>query len=203
MKFNTDNPFFRFMGTLVSFTALNLSFLLTCLPIFTIGTALASLFNTTLSYIENEDLPLTKTYFKNFKLNFKSTTIIFLITAAVIAIISFNIAFWQKFNSVVSQPIFVVLIVILALIAFVVELLFPLAGRFQNSIKQTFKNAVLMVLPNFFKVLLLLAIDASAFGLGYVSEFARVMYIIFGLAFIAYVKSFLLKNIFKKYGSNE
>lgn len=199
MKFNTDGPFFQFMGNLVSFTALNLLFLLTCLPLFTIGTAISSLFNTTLAYTENEDIPLAKTYLKNFRLNFKQSTAIFLIVVIAIAVISFNIAFWSKFDSIVAQPIVVILMTILIVIALISELLFPIAGHFQNSIKQIFKNTFLITFSNFFKALLLLAIDASALGIGYISQFARVMFLIFGLAFIAYLKSFLIKEIFKKY----
>ena len=40
MKFNPDGPFYQFMNSLASFIGLNFIFLITCLPIFTIGPAL-------------------------------------------------------------------------------------------------------------------------------------------------------------------
>ncbi|MFC6316100.1 YesL family protein [Lapidilactobacillus achengensis] len=199
MKFNTNSSFFRFMGTLFSFTGLNVLFLITCIPIFTIGPALASLYATTLKYIDNEDLPLVKNYWTAFRKNFKHGSLIFIILAAVVAIIGFNIAFWRKFNSVVAQPIFIILIIVLVLIAFLTELLFPLIGRFENTIRQTYQNAFLIAISNFFQTLLLLAIDASALALVYVSNFARVMFLIFGVAFVVYIKSFIVKRILTKY----
>lgn len=44
MKFNPDNPFFQFMNSLAAFIGLNVIFLITCLPIFTIEPAFAKVF---------------------------------------------------------------------------------------------------------------------------------------------------------------
>ena len=48
MKFNPDSPFFQFMNSLAAFIGLNLIFLITCLPIFTIGPALTALYTVTM-----------------------------------------------------------------------------------------------------------------------------------------------------------
>ena len=42
MKFNIDSPVFQFLGTLADFTLLNLVFLVSCIPVVTIGTAAVS-----------------------------------------------------------------------------------------------------------------------------------------------------------------
>lgn len=202
MKFNTNSPFFQFMRTLVSFTGFNLVFLLTCIPIFTIGTALTAMYATTLKYIDNEDISLTRVYLRNFKSNFKASVSVFLIWALFVAIIGFGIAFWWNFPSVISLPIVIILGLAALIIILVGEFAFPLTARYQNTLKETFKNAALIAISNFFKGLLLVAIDLSAIALFYLSDFARVMILIFGFAFVAYLKSFVLKKVFARY-SNE
>lgn len=44
MKSKAMNPVLDFINTLCNFVALNLVFLITCLPVITIGTALSSLY---------------------------------------------------------------------------------------------------------------------------------------------------------------
>ena len=48
MKSKAMNPVLDFINTLCNFVALNLVFLITCLPVITIGTALSSLYYVTL-----------------------------------------------------------------------------------------------------------------------------------------------------------
>lgn len=184
------------MNTLTHYTALNLVFLLTCIPILTIGTAVTSLYGVTLKYIENEDIPLVRTYLKNFKSDFKQSFIAFLIVLIIGSVIGFNFAFWRKFSSSLSTPILVLLTVVTLLIVFALEFLFPLLATYQNSLTQTFKNAFLVSIASFFKTLLLLAIDATALAVFYLSGFVRVLLLIFGFAFIVYLKSFIIRNIF-------
>ncbi|MFV0529336.1 MAG: DUF624 domain-containing protein [Lachnospiraceae bacterium] len=48
MKTKFLNPVFDFINTLCNFIVLNLVFLITCLPVITIGTALSSLYHVTI-----------------------------------------------------------------------------------------------------------------------------------------------------------
>lgn len=199
MKFNPNSSFFRFMGTLFDFTLLNWAFMLTCIPVFTIGASLTAMHATMLAYVDNDATALSKTYFKNFRKNFKQATIAFLLLAVAFLILGFNIAFWRKFDSLFAMPILVVVIVVTAALIFITELVFPLISRFQNTLKQSFKNAALMSLPSFFRVLMLIGIDVAAFGLFYLTNIGRAMFIIFGFAFWLYLKAFVQRTIFAKF----
>ncbi|MFD1466525.1 YesL family protein [Lapidilactobacillus mulanensis] len=199
MKFNTNSSFFQFMRTLVSFVSLNIIFIFSCVPIVTIGSAMTSLYATTIKYIDNEDIPLTKSYLRAFKKNIKSGTITFLICVAFIGLLAFNLSFWWHFKSVVSSPIIVVLLITMFIAVLVTEFVFPLIARYQNSVRQSFKNAFLITVENFFKGLLLIAIDSITIAIFYFSNFARVMILMFGFAFVAYLKSFVLSKVFARY----
>ena len=71
MKFNTNAPFWQFMNTLARFTALNLVYLVTLIPIITIGPARAALYSTMFAYDEHDDVNLVREYLKRFKREFK------------------------------------------------------------------------------------------------------------------------------------
>ena len=53
MKLNLNAPFFQFINTAFDFVVLNICFILTCLPVFTIGAALTALY--TVAMAEAED----------------------------------------------------------------------------------------------------------------------------------------------------
>ena len=79
MKSKAMNPVLDFINTLCNFVALNLVFLITCLPVITIGTALSSLYYVTLREARGEYGYLVRTYLREFKNNFKKGTIAFAI----------------------------------------------------------------------------------------------------------------------------
>ena len=62
MKLNLNAPFFQFINTAFDFVILNICFILTCLPVFTIGAALTALYTVTMAEAEDKGLPFTKTY---------------------------------------------------------------------------------------------------------------------------------------------
>ena len=58
MKLNINAPFWQFMTQLTRFTALNLLFVVSCIPIINIGPALSALYSTIFAYTDNEDVSL-------------------------------------------------------------------------------------------------------------------------------------------------
>lgn len=199
MKFNPDSSFFRAMGTFASFVLVNLVFIVTCIPLVTIGAGLAAMQRTMMRYIDNEATPLTKTYWRNFKASLVLGTQTWLTVLALAAVFIFNISFWRSSPLWFATPVMVVMIIATVVLLMIVEVLFPLVGTFKNSYRQTMKNAALMVLPSFGKVLLLIAIDAGALALFGLTRIGRAMFVIFGFAFWLYIKAFVEKKLFTKY----
>ena len=71
------NPVLDFINTLCNYVVLNLVFLITCLPVFTIGTALSSLYYVTLKEARGEYGYLARPYLSEFRKNLKSGTAAF------------------------------------------------------------------------------------------------------------------------------
>ena len=94
MKSKAMNPVLDFINTLCNFVALNLVFLITCLPVITIGTALSSLYYVTLREARGEYGYLVRTYLREFKNNFKKGTIAFAILFLIAAMIGWFLTFY-------------------------------------------------------------------------------------------------------------
>ena len=67
MKFNADGSFYKITTITTQFIALNLLYLICCLPIITIGAATTALLDVTLHYADGEKGYLIKDYFLSLK----------------------------------------------------------------------------------------------------------------------------------------
>ena len=85
--FNYDNIIFRMLSKIVDCVCLSLFFLVSCIPIITIGTAWSALYYTTQKVIKREEGYLRKEYWKIFKENLKQGIVLWLIALAVCVIL--------------------------------------------------------------------------------------------------------------------
>lgn len=199
MKFNTESNFFKFLGTFGRFVYLNVVFVITCIPIITIGTSVTALYSTMFKYINEEDNSFVPNFLKAFKSTFKVSTIYYLLSLIFAGIIIFNIQFWYKLNN--GWSMIVLGLVILLFIAFLLTLiyLFPLLARYTQTGRQVIQNAFLLSIANFIITLAIIAITIASLALTYFTASFRAIFAIFGIAFVVYCKSLLLMKAFQKY----
>lgn len=199
MKTKIANPVLDFINTLCNYIALNLVFLITCLPVVTIGTALASLYNVTLREARGEYGYLVRTYIKGFKSNLKEGTKAFVILFLIGGALVFNLGFWFGMGTIPASV--VTGLVIVALIAWILTFTytFPLIARFENTTRQTLKNAfcIMMSSPKYTFALALIYITVICFCM--FLQPMKLLMVLFGFAFIAYCQSFIFKRIFEPY----
>lgn len=193
------NPVFDFINTLCNFTVLNLVFLITCLPVVTIGAALSSLYYVTLREARGEYGYLVRTYLKEFKSNLKSGTGAFLLLFAVGAAILFGLSFWYFLGTTFSAVVLGLLFIGSLLWLFTFSYTFPLIGRFENTVKQTLKNAFSIAMCNMKSTLLLLLTDALFLFFCLYFAPMKLLMVLFGFAFLAYCQSFILNKVFEPY----
>lgn len=200
MKFNTHAPFWQFMDTLVRFTALNLVYLATLIPVVTIGPARAALYSTMFVYDEHDDVRLVHEYLRRFKREFTHGLISGLIVMALAAAIIFGLAFWNAWDTNASYVPLVVLIIAAVIVTLTAEYLFPMQARFENTLGTQWKLAAMFPWRAFPCTLALLAIDVLLLAVAYFIPFIRVLVLIFGVAWGAYAKSLVFLWGFKRYG---
>lgn len=199
MKTKLANPVLDFINTLCNYVVLNLVFLITCLPVITIGTALASLYYVTLREARGEYGYLVRTYIKEFRKNLKSGTAAFAVLFIIGAVLLFNTAFWFGLGGIPAGVVTGIMIIAMIAWLFTFTYTFPLVARFENTTKQTLKNAFCLMMSNVKATLALLLIYALAVFLCIFLAPMKIMMVLFGFAFIAYCQSFIFKKVFEPY----
>ena len=199
MKTKLMNPVLDFINTLCNYVVLNLVFLITCLPVITIGTALASLYSVTLREARGEYGYLVRTYIKEFRRNLKSGTAAFAILFIIGAVLLFNIAFWFGLGGIPAGVVTGLLAIAIIAWFLIFTYTFPLIARFENTTRQTLKNAFCLMMSNAKATFALLLIYIAVICFCFFLEPMKILMVLFGFAFIAYCQSFIFKKIFEPY----
>lgn len=156
--FDYDNPVMGYMSTVCDLILLNLLFILSCLPIITIGASVTSLHYVTLKIVRKEVPAVWSSFWKSFRENFKSATLIWLVLLLLAALLIFDYwaspIFLPAFANVM-RPVVLVLTLLFFCIAMYI---FPILSRFVCTGKQAVKNALLMAFGHFPQTMLLLLI---------------------------------------------
>ena len=77
--FSPDSKFMQVVSRFSDLVVLNILFLLTCLPLFTVGAACSALYTVTFRIIRSREEPIVRSYFRAFRENFKQGTSLWLI----------------------------------------------------------------------------------------------------------------------------
>lgn len=199
MRFHFNSPLMEYMNTAVQFIGLNFLFILCCIPIVTIGPAVAALYQVTLRESRGEHGYIFRTFFRYFKEMFMQSIFTFILGTAVVLLLLFNIIFWNNLSSAFSDIIVVLLVILLFLVSCTVIYVFPLMARFKNSFGNTIKNSFLIAVTNLKTTIGLLLIHAITVGILMIFPPGKVFMLLVGFSFIAYCNSYLLNKAFKQY----
>lgn len=202
--FSPDNKVMVALGRLGDLVLLNFFFLLTCLPVFTIGAAATALFTVTFRIGTDKEDGSVIPYFRAFKANFKQATIIWLIlllggVCAYADVLIFNHLGW----TLMKAPCIIVLVVLLFTATFV----FPLLSQFNNTTKHTLKNALAFSVAHFPKTILLLLMNSFPFLVLFYNFMlfmqTAFLWIFLYFSAISYFDALILKKIFAPYMETE
>jgi len=199
MRLKIENPLFEFINTTVNFIALNLLFLITCLPVITAGPAIAALYQVLLKEARGENGYLCSNYLKYFKEMFLQGTATFIIYVAVLFFLTFSAVFWGSMNSIAAIAIAALLTFLSVIVIASMLYVFPLMARFRNNLKQTIKNAFIIALDNFKFTMLLLLLHITILSLLYIIPFMKIFMLMIGFSFFTFCFSFLFTKLFIKY----
>lgn len=197
--FSLDSPFFKWLNILTDLFVLNILWILCSIPIVTIGASTSAMYNVTIKMVKNEDAGIAKTFFKAFRNDFRQATIRLLILAAA-ALVLLGDYIIVRSNG--GPALYVVLTFGIVLWLFVESYTFPLTAYFDNTHKNTFKNAFFLSIIHFPRTILIVVLKLSpvlialaSFEVFYRTSF---IWILFGWALIAYINSFIYRVVFEK-----
>ena len=200
--FSPDSLFMRAMSRVGDLLLLNLIFLLTCVPIVTIGAAVAAMYTVTFRFDTEKESSLIKSYFQAFRADWKQATAMWLVLLLCGGSACFNVFLFYSLSGTFHYAaiLFALLLVLVVLTA---GYAFPLLSQFQNSTMTTLKNAFALSL-GFLPRSVLIAV-LNLFPL---IVFLADMYLFFQTAFIwialyfaaaSYLNSLLLKPVLGRF----
>ena len=189
--FNYDSPFWSFMSRIADLVIVNILWLVFCIPVFTIGASTAAMYRVTLNLVRGEGGGVVRSFwaFQDFGI------------PTLLVIVEVEI----YLSGAVAQSVWMGVIFCFPalLVSLVGAYIYPLLAQFDNTIKNTLKNAILLSIGNLPYSLVMAALNLSAplLLLFATSFFLRtcIFWILIGGSLVAMLNSYLLRKIFKKY----
>ena len=175
--FNMDNAFFRFMGKLFDVVALNLVFIIVCIPIVTIGPAISALYYASVKSIRRDRSYPIKEFFKAFKRDFKQSFIVGLILVLAAAIIYVDIRFVVDYIKNDFTAMRYVYLVIGLVISFISVYIFPLISRFSLKISGLFRLSFYLAIRHLLTTIVSIILLFGGFILVYISAGLALLFV--------------------------
>ena len=148
--FAYDSRFSTFVRKINDYLLINLLLLIACLPVLTIGAAISAVNHTILQnqiYSKGYVLP---TFWRAFRQNLKPSVRIWTINLLLIALFSFDISyFYQQMEAGLAYgQLYILFIVLLIFIVLLTLYTFAYLARFEDDLRDTFRNAGIMMLSH-------------------------------------------------------
>lgn len=200
--FSPDSRIMQVAGRITDLILLNILFLLTCLPVFTIGAAVTAMYTLCFRMLRQEEGNIIKPYFRAFRDNFRPATGVFALLALIL------IPDYMYFDRFFHMDGFLhygfyFFVFIAAAAVLTAGFAFPWVSQFRNSVFQTLSNAFLLSISHLPRALAIAAIHLLPAVLWIVNFdlFTKISFLWLSLYFAAaaYMNAAILYPVFKPY----
>lgn len=204
--FDLESPLMQFLSSLFDLAVLNLLMALCSLPIFTIGGAATAAYAVCFQMLQGKNAGTVRPFFRSFRLNIRQATGLWLMAVLAFSVFGIDICYFflQSYVTGIGRAVLCGAVLLLLITAsLVLTCAFALLALFENTLKETLRNAVLMVLQNLPRMLCILLADAAVWALTAFSPLigpmlsAAMDFLCFSLT--AYLNSKLLFPILKPF----
>lgn len=201
--FDTDNFFMRICEKILDLVTVNLLFLLSCLPIVTIGIAKMSLYQTLFVIKDSRRVKVTAMYMQAFRKNWKVGFKLGLLELLIVGISLFDLMLFWRQETLPFQMLKATCIGVIIFTSLLFLCVYPLAAKFEMTIKDLLQTSLIMVnlhFPWFFLMIALLA--AIIFFLsssGFVLLLGFTLFVLVGFAALGFLQLPIMETIFNKY----
>ncbi|MDO4273634.1 MAG: DUF624 domain-containing protein [Eubacteriales bacterium] len=197
---------YRFLDRLWDLLVLNLLFVLTSIPIVTIGASFSALYSVTLKAVKGEESYIVRSYLTAWKENLKKGTLLWLLVAGVAVTLGIDIFVLGKDSEVLGSilvfagGLFSIMWILTGIYVF------PLQAWFENSVPYTILNSFVIAVKYFPSTIqaagILTAgpILAVLLGIFFPSLFGWFcsLFLFVGFSGTAYVSSFVFRRTFSQ-----
>lgn len=193
MKIAYENYIVQLLSRLCDLILLQAAFLVTSLPILTVGAGITALFAVSRKMREDSVTSPIKEYFLQFRRNFKTSTMLW-IAVGILAGVAYADAWYCSMGTstlaVVGQILsYMLMIAVFLLFAYC----FPQAAWFGNSVSRYLRNSLTLALAHPIVTILVVLLYVCAF---IAAEVARPLFFLFGFSGVVYFTSRLFESVF-------
>jgi len=199
MRLDPESRALSGASAFIAFVALNVVYLVCCLPVVTIGMATSALFEVMLRYSDDERGSIVKDFFPAMGRNALRGTVVFLALGLPMTALLFAGTFWIASSSIVSGAA--------AIVAFLGALyLFGallhglgLVANFHTTIPRTLKNALLLPAAEPLRTGALVLIPLAVVAITAVFPVFIVILLTIAFSFGAYGAAFVLRGVYARH----
>lgn len=201
---NPDSRIMSFLAKLGDMFILNVLYLVCCIPVITIGAATTALYYNTLKMAENRESYVWREFLRTFKENFKQATIIWMIILLIGAVLVGDFLVMGGIGSQALASVTAIVVIVVGVFLILTAVyVFPVLARFDNSVLNIMKYALLMAIRHLPSTVVILAIHSVPLLLAFASleAFIRGLLpvLLFTVSILAYFESKLFSRIFSNY----
>lgn len=186
----------RILTHIFDFILLNILWLLTSIPIVTLGAATAALYSVLMSVVEKKEGYIIKDYWKAFCRNFKQSTVVWILLLFLGACLWFDLTLIGVVPGLFRQIGTVVLGAVLIFYFMECIFVFPLIAKFENSTGNMIKNALLIPVSRLPYALMILFMTGAAIIVTFLNQrtimIGAVIWSAIGVSVLSYANSLLL-----------
>ncbi len=203
----TDNVVMRFLGRGADFVILNLLWLVCSIPIITIGASTTALYTVMLKLVKNEEGYIAKGFLKAFRENLKKSTAIWLVYLFFSVVLIVDLLFVRFMAPGIQAALQAILLICYLVLISVGIYAFALQARYENTVKNTLKNALILTVARLPYTLLLLVITVGPVIVTLLTGQTLMMglgiWIFIGVAVVVWLNSIVLRKVFVIFDTEE
>ncbi|MER0122868.1 DUF624 domain-containing protein [Streptococcus sp. ZJ100] len=204
--FNTDNWLMRVCEKILDLVTLNLLFLISCLPIVTIGIAKISLYRTLQEVRDGRGVRVIRLYIHTFKAEWKYGLALGGIEILVSIICLMNLLLFRGQTAMVFQGMKMLAFGLFFLMSMVMLYAYPLAARFEQSLQELLQTAFVLAGLHFLWTFAMLGFVALLvfllIGSSWTIVFGGMFFLLAGFSSLGYLQLGIFEPIFRKYDNS-
>lgn len=200
MRIDPDGRTTQGITVLILFAVLNVLYLLTCVPVVTIGAATSALLEVTHRYADDERGDLVRGYLRALRRNFRRGTLVFVALGVPAAMLLFSAVFWLSLPGIPTAVAGLLSLLGVAFLLAAALFGFALVGTHDAPLRQTLRNALLLPLAEPVRTGALVLIPVTGLALLYVWPASWVLGATVGFSVGAYLQALVLRSVFARQG---
>ena len=194
--FNIDNPIWKFIGNIADMFLLSVLWYICLITIIPAGCGTSAVYYVTLKITTDLEGQTLTQFFKSFKENFKQSTIIWIPSLLIMVFLFIDIKMTLLNTSVKTFPLVIFFAVCIVVVFTLLSMVFPLIARCKDDTLTQLKNCVKIGIKNPLAVFSVALIHIAMFLMGL---FVFWPLLLIAPGFSAYINSYVINHIFKKY----